>query len=56
VLALGHSANAPVDVHIGGVRRFNGRLTVEGHSAAVLIEQTTNANAGMELALVGAQG
>jgi flagellar motor switch protein FliM len=54
VLALGHSANAPVAIQIGGVHRFNGRLTCEGRSAAVLIEQATNAEAGTELALVGA--
>jgi flagellar motor switch protein FliM len=54
VLALGHSANAPVAVHVGGVHRFNGRLTLEGRSAAVLIEQATNVKTGTELTVVGA--
>ena len=56
VVTLGHSASAPVDVLVGGVRRFTGRLTSEGGSKAVLIEGTSNAysNTGTELALVGA--
>jgi flagellar motor switch protein FliM len=55
VLALGHSSNSPVDVQIGGVRRFSGRLTCEGRSAAVLIEQASNAGStNTELALAGA--
>jgi flagellar motor switch protein FliM len=31
VLTLGQSAAAPVDVHIGGIRRFTGRLTCSTH-------------------------
>jgi len=56
VVTLGHSAHAPVDVHVGGVRRFTGRLTSEGGSKAVLIEATSNAysNMGTEMALAGA--
>lgn len=56
VVTLGHSASAPVDVLVGGVRRFTGRLTSEGGSKAVLVEGTSNAysNTGTELALVGA--
>jgi flagellar motor switch protein FliM len=43
VVSLGHSIAAPVDVHVGGVRRFTGRLT-RGASgkAAVAIEQLAN--------------
>jgi flagellar motor switch protein FliM len=57
VLTLGHNATAPVEVHIGGVRRFSGRLTSEGATKAVVIEGTTTVmqtNPGMEMALVGA--
>jgi flagellar motor switch protein FliM len=54
ILTLGHSAHEPVDVQVGGVRRFNGRLTVEGGTTGVLIEQTSNSSTGTELALVGA--
>ena len=54
IMTLGHSANAPVDVHVGGVRRFSGRLTSEGGSKAVLIERSSNMNQSTELALVGA--
>ncbi len=54
IMGLGHSANAPVDVHVGGVRRFSGRLTSEGGSKAVLIERTSNVIPSTELALVGA--
>lgn len=52
VLTLGHSAHAPVDIHVGGVRRFNGRLTAEGGTTGVLIQQTSNTST--ELALVSA--
>lgn len=56
VLALGTSSNSPVDIEIGGVRRFSGRLTCEGKSAAVLIEQASNGGSTptTEMALVGA--
>ncbi len=54
-MTLGHSAHAPVDVHVGGVRRFTGRLTSEGGSKAVLIERTSNSTmTSTEMALVGA--
>jgi len=40
VVAMPQSASAPVDIHIGGVQRFTGRLTREHHGkAAVAIEQ-----------------
>ncbi len=56
VIALGHSANSPVDVQIGSVRRFSGRLTCVGGSAAVLLDQPGGAEGepGTALALVGA--
>jgi flagellar motor switch protein FliM len=52
ILALGHSAHAPVQIQVGGVRRFSGRLTSENGSAAVLIQHATNTNS--EQALLGA--
>ena len=55
VITLGHSANSPVEVHVGGVNRFSGRLTSEDGSKAVLIEKTSNSTMiGTEMALVGA--
>ena len=41
VVALGHAISNPVDVHVGGVRRFAGRLTATESGAAVLIEETS---------------
>jgi flagellar motor switch protein FliM len=38
VLALGHGAAQPVEVHVGSVRRFSGRLTRSGAGAGVLVE------------------
>jgi flagellar motor switch protein FliM len=38
VLALGHGAAQPVEVHVGTVRRFSGRLTRSGASAGVVVE------------------
>jgi flagellar motor switch protein FliM len=43
VLSLGHAATQPVDVHIGQVRRFGGRLTHHGTNAGVLIESLKKA-------------
>jgi flagellar motor switch protein FliM len=54
VLTLGHSAASPVDVHIGGVRRFSGRLTSEGGTKAVVVEGMSNSIPSTEMALVGA--
>jgi flagellar motor switch protein FliM len=60
VVALGHSIGAPIDIQVGGVRRFSGRLTREGRNAAVLIEHTSHvvadvpATTGSELVLAGA--
>ena len=48
VVTLGHSANAPVDVHVGGVPRFTGRLAREHHGkAAVAVEQPIGNAAGV---------
>jgi flagellar motor switch protein FliM len=41
VLSLGHSVAQPVDVHIGQVRRFGGRLTQHGKNAGVQVESLT---------------
>ena len=41
VLSLGHAVTQPVDVHIGQVRRYGGRLTQRGTTAGVLIESKT---------------
>lgn len=38
VIALGHSAANPVEVHVGRVRRFAGRLTRDDDGAGVLVE------------------
>ena len=43
VLSLGHAVAQPVDVHIGQIRRYGGRLTQHGSSAGVLIESLTRA-------------
>jgi flagellar motor switch protein FliM len=45
VIALGHSASNPVDIRIGRVRRFTGRLTTRDTGAAILIEQVSSADA-----------
>ena len=38
VLSLGHGAGQPVEVHVGSVRRYSGRLTRSGGGAGVLVE------------------
>jgi flagellar motor switch protein FliM len=38
VLALGHSLGNPLDVRVGKVSRFGGRLTTHDHGAGVIIE------------------
>ena len=53
VLALGHSVNTPVDVKVGGIRRFSGRLTSDGETAAVLIQQASNSGAEADPAFAG---
>jgi flagellar motor switch protein FliM len=50
VVALGHSAASPVEIHVGGVRRFTGRLGCDDNgNTAVQVEQQTN-----EFSVVGA--
>ena len=44
VIALGHSASSPVDILIGKVRRFTGRLTTRDTEAAILIEQVSSSD------------
>ena len=47
VISLGHPASSPVDVHVGQVRRFVGRLTTTAAGAAVRVERTSaNSAAG----------
>jgi flagellar motor switch protein FliM len=47
VVTLGHSAAAPVEVHVGGVRRFTGRLACDDSgNTAVQVEHSTNDFAG----------
>jgi flagellar motor switch protein FliM len=47
VVTLGHSATAPVEVHVGGVRRFSGRLSCDHTgNTAVTIEHSTTDYAG----------
>jgi flagellar motor switch protein FliM len=46
VLSLGHAVTQPVDVHIGQVRRYGGRLTQHGTTAGVLIESKTQVQQG----------
>jgi flagellar motor switch protein FliM len=41
ILSLGYAATSPVDVHVGHVRRFVGRLTTTGSGAAVRIDRTS---------------
>ena len=47
VISLGHPASSPVDVHVGQIRRFVGRLTTTSAGAAVRVERTSaNSTAG----------
>ena len=47
VISLGHPASSPVDVHVGQIRRFVGRLTTTAAGAAVRVERTSaNSAAG----------
>jgi len=38
IVALGHSVNQPIDVVVGKISRFAGRLAQNGHSMAVRVE------------------
>ena len=53
VIALGHSAQAPVEIQIGGIRRFSGRLTAEHGGVGVTVDGA-GAVAETAMALVGA--
>ena len=44
VISLGHPASSPVDVHVGQIRRFVGRLTTTASGAAVRVERTRGNN------------
>ena len=39
VIALGHSANNPLDVHVGTVPRFAGRLMRQTNGVGVVVER-----------------
>jgi flagellar motor switch protein FliM len=41
VVSLGHAASGPVDVHVGQVRRFLGRLTTTPAGAAVRVDRVS---------------
>ena len=43
---LGHAASSPVDVHVGQVRRFVGRLTTTDAGTAVRVERTSGDHIG----------
>ena len=43
VVSLGHPASSPVNVHVGEVRRFLGRLTATPAGAAVRVERDSDA-------------
>jgi flagellar motor switch protein FliM len=47
IISLGHPVTSPVEVHVGKIRRFFGRLTTTGAGAAVRIESvSTDGNDG----------
>jgi flagellar motor switch protein FliM len=46
VIALGRSASEPIDVHVGRIRRFAGRLTRNQSAATVRIESLSGEGAG----------
>ena len=46
VVSLGHPASAPVDVHVGQIRRYVGRLTTTDAGAAVRVERTSSDHVG----------
>jgi flagellar motor switch protein FliM len=48
IVAMPQSVQSPVEIHIGGVPRFTGRLAREHHGkAAVTVEQQIGTGAGM---------
>jgi len=46
IVSLGHAASSPVDVHVGQVRRFVGRLTTTDAGTAVRVERTSGDHTG----------
>jgi flagellar motor switch protein FliM len=48
ILSLGHGAAQPVEVHVGSVRRFSGRLTRSGVGAGVVVESIVGPAMGLE--------
>jgi flagellar motor switch protein FliM len=42
IVSLGHPASSPVNVHVGQVRRFTGRLTMTDAGAAVRVERASS--------------
>jgi flagellar motor switch protein FliM len=53
VMALEHAAQDPVDVRVGDVRRFTGRLTTSERGTALLVEQLSNADVTQAYATAG---
>jgi flagellar motor switch protein FliM len=46
IVSLGHPASSPVNVHVGQVRRFVGRLTMTDAGTAVRVERTSGDQGG----------
>ena len=46
VVALGHSVNQPIDVLVGKISRFAGRLAQNGQSMAVRVESRSREGSG----------
>ncbi len=46
IISLGHPASSPVDVHVGQIRRFVGRLTTTDAGTAVRVERTSGQHVG----------
>jgi flagellar motor switch protein FliM len=46
IISLGHPASSPVDVHVGQIRRFVGRLTTTDAGTAVRVERTSGEHVG----------
>jgi flagellar motor switch protein FliM len=47
VIALGHSASQPINVHVGDVPRFEGRLTRSANDVKVIVESMTGEPVGV---------
>jgi flagellar motor switch protein FliM len=43
IVALGYAASAPVDIHVGGVRRFTGRLSCDEQGKTTVSIEAANA-------------